>query len=85
MSDSVRLHDSTYCNTPGLPVPHCLPEFTQKSIRIVNSTELFDLKFLVSELVLPLLGLFRDLPGGPVAKTPHSRCRGPGFDPWSGN
>ena len=25
------------------------------------------------------------LPGGPVAKTPSSRCRGPGFDPWSGN
>ena len=27
----------------------------------------------------------RDFPGGPVAKTPHSQCRGPGFDPWSGN
>ena len=25
-----------------------------------------------------------DFPGGPVAKTPHSQCRGPGFDPWSG-
>ena len=25
------------------------------------------------------------LPGGPVGKTPRSRCRGPGFDPWSGN
>ena len=25
------------------------------------------------------------LPGGPVAKTPCSKCRGPGFDPWSGN
>ena len=23
-------------------------------------------------------------PGGPVAKTPHSQCRGPGFDSWSG-
>ena len=23
--------------------------------------------------------------GGPVAKTPCSQCRGPGFDPWSGN
>ena len=28
---------------------------------------------------------FRDLPGGPVAKSPGSQCRGPGFDPWSGN
>ena len=26
-----------------------------------------------------------DLPGGPVTKTPHSQCWGPGFDPWSGN
>ena len=25
------------------------------------------------------------LTGGPVAKTPHSQCRGPGFDLWSGN
>ena len=24
-------------------------------------------------------------PGGPVAKTLHSQCREPGFDPWSGN
>ena len=28
---------------------------------------------------------FRDFPGGPVAKTLHSQCRGPRFDPWSGN
>ena len=26
----------------------------------------------------------RDSPGGPEA-TPRSQCRGPGFDPWSGN
>ena len=24
-------------------------------------------------------------PGGPVAKTPHSQCRWPGVNPWSGN
>ena len=24
-------------------------------------------------------------PAGPVAKTLHSQCMGPGFDPWSGN
>ena len=24
-------------------------------------------------------------PGGPLAKTPNSQCRGPRFDPWSGN
>ena len=22
-----------------------------------------------------------DFPGGPLAKTPHSQCRGPGFNP----
>ena len=27
----------------------------------------------------------RDFPGGPVAKAPYAHCRGPGFDPWSGN
>ena len=26
-----------------------------------------------------------DFPGGPVIKTPHFHCRGPGFHPWSGN
>ena len=26
-----------------------------------------------------------DFPGGPVVKTPHSQCRGPRFDPRSGN
>lgn len=24
-----------------------------------------------------------DFSGGPVAKTPSSQCRGPGFNPWS--
>ena len=28
---------------------------------------------------------YRDFPGGPVAKTLYSQCRGSGFDPWSGN
>ena len=27
----------------------------------------------------------RDFPDGPVAKTPHSQCKGPRFNPWSGN
>lgn len=26
-----------------------------------------------------------NFPGGPMAKTPHSQCRGPTFDSWSGN
>ena len=27
----------------------------------------------------------RDFPGGTVVKTPHSQCRGSGFDPWPGD
>ena len=27
----------------------------------------------------------RDLPGGPVATTPRSHCRGRRLDPWSGS
>ena len=27
----------------------------------------------------------QNFPSSPVAKTPDSQCRGPGFDPWSGN
>ena len=27
----------------------------------------------------------QDFLGGPVAKTPSSQCREPGFDPWLGN
>ena len=30
-------------------------------------------------------GLSGDFPGDPAVKTPSSQCRGPGFDPWSGN
>ena len=30
-------------------------------------------------------GISRDFPGGPMAKTPRSQGRRPGFDPWSGN
>ena len=28
---------------------------------------------------------YRDFPGGTGVMTPRSQCRGPGFDPWSGN
>ena len=29
--------------------------------------------------------IFWAFPGGPVTKTPHSHCRGPGFKPWPGS
>ena len=31
------------------------------------------------------MGKFKDSPGSPIVKTPCSQCRGPRFDPWSGN
>ena len=33
----------------------------------------------------PYKTLGKDFLGGLVAETPRSQCRGPGFDPWSGN
>ena len=42
--------------------------------------------FLVTTKVLVTeLPLGWDFPGGPLAKTSCSQCRGPGFRPWSGN
>ena len=34
---------------------------------------------------ISFLSKAKDYPGGLVAKTLCSQCRGPGFDPWSGN
>ena len=34
-----------------------------------------------SKIALKIKSCLWDLPGGPVAKTPRSQCRGPGFDP----
>ena len=28
---------------------------------------------------------YGEFPGGPVVRTPHFHCRGPQFNPWSGN
>ena len=30
-------------------------------------------------------GMPWDIRGNPVSETPGSNCKGPGFDPWSGN
>ena len=36
-------------------------------------------------LILTVLRLMGEFPGGPVVRTPRFHCRGHGFDPWSGN
>ena len=41
-------------------------------------------KAIILQLKINLKDL-RDLPDGPVAKSPCFQCRGPRFDPWSGS
>ena len=43
------------------------------------------LVFSLEEEILRAASEEKDFPGGPGAKTPHSQCRAPGFNPWSGN
>ena len=40
---------------------------------------------LIFPFVLIKMRQERDIPGGPVVKTPCSQCRGHGFNPWLGN
>ena len=37
------------------------------------------------EVYMSIKKKYGDFPGGPVAKVPSSQCRGPRFNPWSGN
>ena len=59
---------------------HSLPRLNQEEIENINrpitSTEI--------ETVMKNLPTW-DFPGGAVDKTLRSQCRGPRFDPWSGN
>ena len=54
-------------------------DYLLQLVRSVEATE------KGSGVVLSSVSSFRDFPGGPMAKTPRSQCRGLGFDPWSGN
>ena len=40
--------------------------------------------FMSTKIVLKT-SIWKDFPGGPVAKTSCSQFRGPGFNPWSEN
>ena len=56
-------------------------------IRLLQNIEQSSLCYTVGPCWLSILNIVvcRDFPGGPVSKTLPSECRGPGFDPWSGN
>ena len=43
------------------------------------------LEFSDREFKTTMINILREFHGGLVAKTPHSQCRGPGLDCWSGN
>ena len=60
------------------------PNMTFETNKNLNTDRIVDIKnylFLRYDFEIP----FQDFPGGPVAKTLCSQCRGPGFDPSSGN
>ena len=53
--------------------------------RLSDWTELRDTIQYITIKVLSCEQNSKGFPGGPVAKTPHSQCSGPRFDPWLGN
>ena len=64
-----------------------LKEFS-KSLRVKKRTKSWTLKEKTKKKKKEKINSKnkeRDFPGGPVANTRCSQCRGPGFDPWSGN
>ena len=69
------LCDPMDCSPPGSSVPGI--HLARMLAWVVISYSNNEVKDLEKEK--------RDFAGGPVAKIPYSQCRGPGFDPWSGN
>ena len=71
---------------PGIR-PGCRVEwiYSNKNLRKQTKTPLDPSWLLGTSVYGVLASSLRDFPGGPVAKTPCSQCRGPEFNPWSGN
>ena len=60
----------------------CLTSGTMKEMQIITSVRYH---LTPVRMVIIKKNTHGDFPDGPVPKTPHSQCWGPGFDPWSGN
>ena len=52
---------------------------------LVTDSDLFPVPIVGADEKDCLKFCLWDFPTGPVAKTPHSQCRGPVLDPCSGN
>ena len=74
------------CWLYSLGSPHQQREGCDSVNILETSTEMMSsLVFSLEEENLRAASEEKDFSGGPVAKTPHSQCRRPGFNPWSGN
>ena len=62
-----------------------LEENIGKTFSDINSSNIFSNQSPRAKEIKAKINKWEDFPGGPVVKTLRSRCRGPGFDPWSGN
>ena len=69
--DTNSFFSKSYC-------PACRPTAQTCSLRLCYVTG-------ITPGILGKKRIRQDFLGGPVARTPHSQCRGPRFDPWSGN
>ena len=76
-------NESRICNFLTIKPPLRILRYdtkTQKTKEKIAKLDLNKIKTFVHERTL-----LKGFPGGPVAKTLRSQCRGPGIDPWSGN
>ena len=77
----LTLYNPMDCSTPGLPVHHQLPEFTQTHVHRVS--DVIQPSHPLSSLSLPRFdrgnGIVKDemreFPGGPLIRTLHFCCR----------
>ena len=63
-------------------------DYRLKTVKMVNLMLyiFYDFKCMARRISFKAIRkYFGDFPGGQVAKTSHSQCKGPGFNPWSEN
>ena len=90
---SMEFPKQEYCRGLSFPPPGDLPMAGRNLAReqmcsrrewVVNSST-FSLMEPLTKTMTSSNMKNRDFPGDPGAKTPCFQCKGPRFDPWSGN